>query len=60
MEQRYLTILAHEFRAGEGSFLLRLRNEMYWDKDAFHRLTEAMRTCCRDYQHSQEQQKRLR
>lgn len=60
MEQQYLTILAREFRAGEGSFLLRLRNEMYWDKDAFRRLTEAMRACCQDYQHSQEQQERFR
>lgn len=54
MDERYLTILAHEFRAGGGSFLLQLRIERYWDKDAFHRLTEAMRACCKDYQYSQE------
>jgi hypothetical protein len=60
MEKRYLTILAREFRAGEGSFLLRLRNEMDWDKDAFRRLTEAMRACCRDYQHSHEQHEQFR
>jgi hypothetical protein len=58
MAERYLTILAREFRAGEGSFLLQLRIEMYWDRDAFRRLTEAMRTCCKDYQYSQEQLER--
>jgi hypothetical protein len=58
MAERYLTILAREFRAGEGSFLLQLRIEMYWDKDAFRRLTEAMRACCKDYQYSQEQLER--
>ena len=60
MEKHYLTTLAREFRAGEGSFLLQLRIEMYWDKNAFRRLTEAMRACCRDYQHSQEQHERFR
>jgi hypothetical protein len=60
MEKHYLTTLAREFRAGEGSFLLQLRVEMSWDKDAFRRLTEAMRACCQDYQHSQEQQERFR
>jgi hypothetical protein len=33
---------------------------MYWDKDAFRRLAEAMRACCRDYQHSQEQHEQFR
>ncbi|HEU5383595.1 MAG TPA: hypothetical protein VFV38_49985 [Ktedonobacteraceae bacterium] len=59
MEKRYLTTLAHEFRAGGGSFLLQLRTEMHWDKDAFRRLTEAMRACCEDYQHSPEQRERF-
>jgi hypothetical protein len=54
MDKHYLTILAREFRAGEGSFLLQLRIDMYWDKDAFGHLTEAMRACCKDYQYSQE------
>lgn len=60
MEKRYLATLAHEFRAGEGSFILQLRVKMFWDKDAFHRLIEAMRACCQDYQHSPEQQERFR
>lgn len=55
MDKRYLTTLAREFRAGEGSFLLQLRIDLYWDKEAFLRLTEAMRACCKDYQYSREQ-----
>ena len=55
MDQRYLVTLAREFRAGEGSFLLQLRIDLYWDKEAFDRLTEAMRACCKDYQYSQGQ-----
>jgi hypothetical protein len=48
MDGQYLIPLAHEFRAGEGSFLLQLRIDMYWDKDAFRRLTEAMPVCCNE------------
>lgn len=55
MDRQYLSTLAREFRAGEGSFVLQLRINLYWDKDAFRRLTEAMRACCKDYQYSQEQ-----
>jgi hypothetical protein len=55
MDKQYLMTLAREFRAGEGSFLLQLRINLYWDKDAFRRLTEAMRLCCKDYQYSSEQ-----
>src|SRR5262249_46560358 len=58
MDRPYLTTLAREFRAGQGSFLLQLRIDMYWDKDAFRRLTEAMRACCKDYQYSPEQRAR--
>ncbi|HEU5375780.1 MAG TPA: hypothetical protein VFV38_10105 [Ktedonobacteraceae bacterium] len=60
MEKHYLTTLAREFRAGEGSFLLQLRTEMHWDKEAFQHLTEAMRTCCENCQHSPEQRERFR
>jgi hypothetical protein len=55
LDEYYLTVLAREFRAGEGSFLLQLRVDLHWDKDAFKRLTEAMRTCCEQYQYTQEQ-----
>jgi len=60
LDENYLAILAHEFRAGEGSFLLALRVSLQWDKDAFNRLTEAMRTCCENYQYTQEQRDRDR
>lgn len=39
-------ILAHEFNAEEGSFLLELRVERTWDDAAFQRITEAMAACC--------------
>lgn len=55
MDESYLTILAHEFRAGKGSFLIQLRINLRWDKEAFKRLTEAMYMCCKQYQYSQEQ-----
>src|SRR5947209_3744657 len=55
MDESYLKTLAHEFRAGEDSFLLQLRIDLYWDKEAFDRLTEAMRQCCKHYQYSQDQ-----
>lgn len=58
MDKRDIMTLAREFRAGKGSFLLQLRIDGYWDKDAFRHLTEAMRACCKDYQHSQEQLER--
>src|SRR5215469_13257297 len=49
MEEEYITILRHEFSAGEGSFLLKLRVNHRWDKFAFDRLTEAMLQCCKHY-----------
>lgn len=42
-----LAILWHEFFAEPGSFLIKLRVERRWDKEAFDRLTEAMRKCCK-------------
>ena len=36
------TILRREFSAEEGSFLLQLRVELVWDREAFSRLTKAM------------------
>ena len=41
-----LELLRHEFRAGEGSFLLQLRTGLHWDRDAFSRLEQAMRRTC--------------
>ncbi|MBC8104562.1 MAG: hypothetical protein H7Z41_18460 [Cytophagales bacterium] len=39
--------LRDEFGAEEGSFLIRLRIELEWDRAAFTRLTQAMEECCR-------------
>ena len=49
MADDYTSVLAHEFEARDGSFLLQLRVELRWDKAAFTRLTEAMRACCQAY-----------
>ena len=42
----YIDILKHEMVAGEGSFLVKMRVELEWDRAAFSRLTEAMRIYC--------------
>jgi len=49
MADDYGSILAHEFSAGEGSFLLQLRVHLTWDKAAFTCLTQAMLSCCQAY-----------
>src|SRR2546425_3706735 len=41
----FMTILKNEFDAGEGSFLIKLRPNLEWDKDAFNRLVNAMKLC---------------
>ncbi|MCU0783799.1 MAG: hypothetical protein MUF81_07070 [Verrucomicrobia bacterium] len=41
----FMTILKNEFDAGEGSFLIKLRPNLEWDKDAFNRLVTAMKLC---------------
>jgi hypothetical protein len=41
----YLAILRREFEADEGSFLLGLRVEAEWDREAFSRLIGAMERC---------------
>lgn len=46
-----LTILRNEFSAAEGSFLIQLRCELTWDRDAFMRLTTAMQTYCEESSH---------
>lgn len=53
MDSDYRSILWSEFFAEEGSFLLQLRVDLYWDKAAFDRLTEAMRACCKEYEREQ-------
>ncbi|AUG78661.1 hypothetical protein CFP65_3886 [Kitasatospora sp. MMS16-BH015] len=45
-----LTILRQEFDAEEGSFLLRLRCDLHWDRAAFRRLERAMRLVCEQNQ----------
>jgi hypothetical protein len=39
-------VLRREFDAEDGSFLMRLRGDLEWDRDAFTRLERAMRTAC--------------
>lgn len=45
----YEATLRREFDAEEGTFLLRLRGEMAWDREAFSRLAEAMEACAADH-----------
>jgi hypothetical protein len=46
MAEDYLSILKNEFEAGDGSFLIKLRPGLEWDKDEFSRLISAMQTFC--------------
>lgn len=39
-------VLRREFDAEEGSFLLRLRGDLEWDRAAFTRLEQVMRAAC--------------
>ena len=43
-------VLRREFDSEEGSFLLRIRSDLVWDREAFSRLERAMRTTCERYQ----------
>ncbi|MBB2948976.1 hypothetical protein FB565_008762 [Actinoplanes lutulentus] len=45
-----LTVLRQEFDATEGSFLLRVRCDLVWDRAAFSRLERAMRVSCEQYE----------
>ncbi|PWU56541.1 hypothetical protein DLJ47_05780 [Micromonospora sp. S4605] len=45
-----IQVLRREFNAEEGSFLLRLRGDLIWDRGAFSRLELAMRMVCATYQ----------
>lgn len=52
-EANFEPILRAEFHAEEGSFLLRLRTEFFWDKTAFSRLITAMEACAAFYADSE-------
>jgi hypothetical protein len=41
-----LELLQQEFDAEENSFLLQLRCDLHWDREAFSRLEQAMRRVC--------------
>ena len=41
-----LELLRREFSAQDGSFLLQLRIDLHWDRQAFSRLEQAMRRAC--------------
>jgi hypothetical protein len=41
----FMLTLKSEFDAGEGSFLIKLRPSLEWDKVAFSRLASAMKCC---------------
>jgi hypothetical protein len=45
----YKPTLRREFDAEEGTFLLRLRCDLEWDKEAFSRLVRAMEQCAVDH-----------
>ncbi len=45
-----MQVLRQELEAREGSFLLRLRVEREWDREAFSRLEGAMRAACTAYE----------
>jgi hypothetical protein len=44
-----MAVLRREFDAEEGSFLLRLRCDLDWDRAAFTRLDHAMRAACAQF-----------
>ncbi|MEU5999337.1 hypothetical protein ABZ837_16100 [Streptomyces sp. NPDC047197] len=50
--EKALAILEQEFAAEEGSFLIRLRGDLTWDRVAFTRLERAMRIACAAHQSS--------
>jgi hypothetical protein len=50
MMEGYLAVLRSEFDAEEGSFLLKLRCELAWDREAFSRLVGAMEQCAAAYE----------
>lgn len=53
MAESCLEILKREFAAEDGSFLIRLRPNLTWDKEAFSKLVVAMEACCKAYEGQQ-------
>ncbi|WP_418960194.1 hypothetical protein [Streptomyces tritici] len=49
-----LKILEREFRSEPGSFLLRLRCELVWDRGSFSELERAMRAVCAGMREAEE------
>jgi hypothetical protein len=45
-DARDLELLRREFSAEDGTFLLQLRIDLHWDRQAFSRLEQAMRRVC--------------
>jgi hypothetical protein len=54
MMEDYAAVLRREFAAEEGSFLLKLRCELEWDREAFSRLVGAMEQCAVAHEGRQE------
>ncbi|MEV7196655.1 hypothetical protein AB0N81_33380 [Streptomyces sp. NPDC093510] len=52
--EKSMDVLRREFAAEEGSFLLRLRCDLTWDREAFTRLERAMRIACAHHQASEQ------
>ncbi|MFD7022921.1 hypothetical protein [Promicromonospora sukumoe] len=52
-------VLPDEFEAVEGSFLLRLRVDLVWDRAAFSRLEQAMRLVCEQYEGREDLPRRM-
>ena len=57
MDEECLKVIWHENCARDG-FLIQLRINLEWDKEAFDRLTEAMRLCCKHYEFVSAQQQK--
>jgi len=59
MEKDYLKTIWYEYGARDG-FCVQLRSHLSWDKAAFDRLTQAMRSCCKEYEISTQEVNRGR
>lgn len=58
-DEDFLKTIWHEYCAIDG-FCIQLRSGLVWDKEAFDRLTEAMRSCCKFYEVLSAQQQKQR
>jgi hypothetical protein len=57
MKQHWRDILRHEFEAGEGTFLIRLRSDLIWDRAAFSRLVQAMQQCAAEHENCEKMER---